>query len=258
MIRVRSSMISVLLLCGFNLIWFQAAIPVDAQRCGGRDTKNWGYRGDLSKTCAQWVSKDKRKRCRLKETQGKFKGKFVRTICPRTCKYSTRARGRCGEGKKGYSIQHCTKRKWENVGCLEYARLHGGAGFTSVEWDYDQAQAPAQGVYGWSYYIRAFDLIRDTPVREIGWGQWSKPGQPEVEVCGLHPHGFTCEETTDDEWQGSLKGCGSTDFKELEKCQEWCCGEEEKCGVRGSIEGGMGELNDASVRNSIILSRSQF
>ena len=23
--------------------------------------------------------------------------------------------------------------------------------------------------------IRAFNLVSDTPVREVGWGQWSKP-----------------------------------------------------------------------------------
>ena len=85
-------------------------------------------------------------------------------------------------------------------------------------------------------------MIRDTPVQEIGWGQWSKPGAPKkFDVCGLHPHGFTCEETTDDEWKGSLKGCGSTDYSELEKCKEWCCGKDNLC-VRGSIEGGMGEF----------------
>jgi len=84
-------------------------------------------------------------------------------------------------------------------------------------------------------------LIRDTPVREIGWGQWSKPGVPTdgLEVCGIHPHGLTCEKTPE-EWTGSLQGCGYTSYTDLEQCKEWCCGEEDKCGVRGSIEGGMG------------------
>ena len=191
-------------------------------------------------------------------------------MCPVTCKCSettceecpvdscspvgsVRKKGRCGgdgeeseeQEKTGYKVQWCSEatEKWEDLGCLEQSRLHGGAGFAPSEWDYSKAPEPADGVYGWSYYIRAFDLIRDTPVREIGWGQWSKPGGPTtgLEVCGLHPHGFTCEETSPDEWTGELKGCGSIDYKELEKCKTWCCGEEDKCGVRGSIEGGMGE-----------------
>jgi len=160
---------------------------------------------------------------------------------------SVRKKGRCSgngddEEKNGYKVEWCSdNEKWEALGCLEESRLHGGAGFAPAEWDYSKAPNGAEGVYGWSYYIRAFDLIRDTPVREIGWGQWSKPGVPkDLKVCGLHPHGFTCEETTPDEWTGSLKGCGSTEYKKLEKCKEWCCGEEDKCGVRGSIEGGMG------------------
>jgi hypothetical protein len=249
MIRVRSSMIRVLVLCGCLLPWFQAAIVVGATnntfagKCGGGNEKDWGYRGDSSKTCAKWVRKKKKVRCQLKETKGNHRGKLVKEICPRTCNYTIRRAGRCGKDDQGYKIQQCnkSKRKWETMGCLEYNRLHGGGGFGPAEWDYDQAPAGSHGVYGWSYYIRAFDLIRDTPVREFGWGQWSKPGEPELKVCGLHPHGFTCEETDDDEWQGSLKGCGSTDFKELVKCKEWCCGEDDKCGVRGSIEGGMGE-----------------
>jgi len=230
-----------------------------------KDVADYKYRGIAKRTCAKWVSKRKN-RCKLKEKSGTYAGKRVKEMCPVTCRCaaktcekcpvgscfpdSVRKRGRCGgdesEGgeKTGYKAQWCNKTtaKWQDLGCLEESRLHAGAGFPPAEWDYSNAPEPANGVYGWSYYIRAYDLIRDTPVREIGWGQWSKPGAPTdgLEVCGLHPHGFTCEETTPDEWTGSLKGCGSTSYTELEQCKEWCCGEEDKCGVRGSIEGGMG------------------
>jgi len=233
------------------------------------DIADYGFRGVAKKTCGNWVSRQKQKRCKKKETKAPYAGKRVWEMCPVTCKCavntcedcpagscspvgSVRKKGRCGEDdgegneKSGKTVQLCSGKteKWEELGCLEESRLHAGAGFPPAEWDYTKAPEPANGVYGWSYYIRAFDLIRDTPVREIGWGQWSKPGSPTdgLEVCGLHPHGFTCEETTPDEWTptGSLKGCGSTSYTELEECKVWCCGEEEKCGVRGSIEGGMG------------------
>ena len=39
--------------------------------------------------------------------------------------------------------------------------------------------AGGYAVHGWSYYLRAFNLVRDKPVVEIGWGQWSKPSQPK-------------------------------------------------------------------------------
>jgi len=209
------------------------------QEC--KDIDEYVYRGDPNKTCSEWVSK-KKNRCKMKETKGQYAGKKVREMCPNTCNLIVRKKGRCGDD--GYKVQWCNKsvEKWEYIGCLEKNRLHAGAGFPPAEWDYTQATEPAYGVYGWSYYVRAFDLIRDTPVREIGWGQWSKPGAPtdDLEVCGLHPHGFTCEETSDEEWTGSLKGCGSTNYEELEECKVWCCGDDDLCGVRGSIEGGMG------------------
>ena len=55
------------------------------------------------------------------------------------------------------------------------------------------------GLFGWSYYLRAFNLIREeTPTQEIGWGQWSKPSTPPtgkpLQVCGMHPGGFVCDE----------------------------------------------------------------
>ena len=52
--------------------------------------------------------------------------------------------------------------------------------------------------------IRAFNLVSDTPVREVGWGQWSKPAMPmhdngdtALDVCGINPHGLTCPDGQD-------------------------------------------------------------
>ena len=113
-----------------------------------------------------------------------------------------------------------------------------GASYGAVEWSMPGGYA----VHGWSYYLRAFNLVRDKPVVEIGWGQWSKPSNPKAEVCSLHPHGFTCENgiTSD-----ALKNCGSTEWSVLEKCEYWKCkrsptGELTESFVPGSLEGGMG------------------
>jgi hypothetical protein len=113
-----------------------------------------------------------------------------------------------------------------------------GASYGAVEW----SMAGGYAVHGWSYYLRAFNLVRDKPVVEIGWGQWSKPSNPKAEVCSLHPHGFTCENgiTSD-----ALKNCGSTEWSVLEKCEYWKCkrsptGELTESFVPGSLEGGMG------------------
>ena len=154
----------------------------------------------------------------------------------------------CGADGDGLRVQRCDNGQWADSDlCLlgasdSYDALNLGAGYGAPEWDYDEVAPPARGVYGWSYYIRAFDLIRDTPVKEIGWGQWSKPSMPAdgLDVCGLHPHGFTCEEVSDDEFDGDLASCGHLDWQSLESCRVWCCAEDDKCGVRGSIEGGMG------------------
>ena len=155
----------------------------------------------------------------------------------------------CDNEGLGFYAHLCTNGQWqESTLCVEashenqaHENLNLLTGYAPSEWDYDQATAPANGVYGWSYYLRAFDLIRDTPVSEIGWGQWSKPAAPAdgLSVCGLSPRGFVCEEepiTLSPE----LQNCGHQDYTSLEGCQFWCCGEEDKCGVRGSIEGGMG------------------
>lgn len=79
-------------------------------------------------------------------------------------------------------------------------KLHFGGGFGPAEWDYSlHSTSSSNGLFGWSYYLRAFNLIREeTPTQEIGWGQWSKPASPAVgkplEVCGMHPAGFVCDE----------------------------------------------------------------
>lgn len=156
----------------------------------------------------------------------------------------------CGPESEGTVVQEMIDDAWADTAlCLmngprEYDQLNLLAGYHSSEWDYEQASFPARGMYGWSYYIRAFDLLRDTPVQEVGWGQWSKPSMPAdgLEVCGIHPHGFVCDEEAPsaDDMNGELQGCGHTDYESMEACNVWCCAEDDKCGVRGSIEGGMG------------------
>ena len=129
------------------------------------------------------------------------------------------------------------------TGERDYDALNLLTGYGAPNWDYENTDGPGRGIYGWSYYLRAFDLIRDTPVKEIGWGQWSKPAVPTeaISVCGLHPHGFVCDDEAPD-LSGELAGCGAVDWVTMEGCNVWCCGEDDKCGVRGSIEGGMGIL----------------
>ncbi|MGB0591129.1 MAG: hypothetical protein ACPGU1_15745 [Myxococcota bacterium] len=156
----------------------------------------------------------------------------------------------CGPESEGTVVQELIDEVWTDTSlCLvngprEYDQLNLLAGYHSSEWDYEQATFPAKGLYGWSYYIRAFDLLRDTPVQEVGWGQWSKPSMPAdgLDVCGVHPHGFVCDEEAPSatDMAGELQGCGYTDYESMEGCSVWCCAEEDKCGVRGSIEGGMG------------------
>ena len=158
--------------------------------------------------------------------------------------------GSCGPEGEGTPVEVQEGETWLPTAiCMmsadrSYDQINLFAGYFSSEWDYSQAAFPAKGMYGWSYYLRAFDLIRDTPVHELGWGQWSKPSMPAdgLEVCGIHPHGFVCDEEAPsaEAMAGDLKGCGDTEYENLEACAFWCCGEEDKCAVRGSIEGGMG------------------
>jgi hypothetical protein len=161
----------------------------------------------------------------------------------------TEGAARLGEspcGEEGVAAQVCSNGFWtDSAICLDtpegqYAEVNLSTGYGAPEWDYGVAEYPASGLEGWSYYLRAFDLLRETPVKELGWGQWSKPEMPVdgLSVCGLHPHGFTCEDGGG--LEGELVGCGHTDAEALEECAFWCCGEEDRCGVRGSIEGGMG------------------
>mmetsp|Transcript_12794 Transcript_12794/g.15661 ORF Transcript_12794/g.15661 Transcript_12794/m.15661 type:complete len:572 (+) Transcript_12794:169-1884(+) len=91
---------------------------------------------------------------------------------------------------------------------------------------------------GWSYYIRATNLHREQARAEVGWGQWSKPNYPNNfnDVCGLNPMGFTCENGVEN---NELANCGG-DYQTREDCTFWVCGEDDKGGIRGSIEGGMG------------------
>jgi hypothetical protein len=122
----------------------------------------------------------------------------------------------------------------------------------------------APGIFGWSYYLRAFNLIREeTPTQEIGWGQWSKPSTPPsgkpLNVCGFNPAGFVCDDppsaeqienynascydskcSSDDESCPCLTNCGAPDYMTRRECKFWKCNTNEKGGVSGSIEGGMG------------------
>ncbi|MEC8050470.1 MAG: hypothetical protein VX210_06725, partial [Myxococcota bacterium] len=153
----------------------------------------------------------------------------------------------CGPTQDGQVVESLTDGTWLSTGlCMitgerDYDALNLLTGYGAPNWDYENTDGPGRGIYGWSYYLRAFDLIRDTPVKEIGWGQWSKPAVPTeaISVCGLHPHGFVCDDEAPD-LSGELAGCGAVDWVTMEGCNVWCCGEDDKCGVRGSIEGGMG------------------
>lgn len=81
---------------------------------------------------------------------------------------------------------------------LKPTELHLKIKFTHrVIWDYggggDAKTPDAHGLYGWSYYLRAFNLVQDTPVKELGWGQWSSPGwegsrHVNKSICPIHPH----------------------------------------------------------------------
>ena len=153
----------------------------------------------------------------------------------------------CGPEDEGVYVDVCENDDWAlNSLCLlqakdeelQYTKANIFAGYGPVEWDYGTEDA--NRIHGWSYYLRAFDLIQDQPVAAVGWGQWTKPRVPDagLEVCGLHPHGFTCEGM--DSTDPTLDDCGHTDPTLLESCEFWECGTEDKGGIRGSIEGGMG------------------
>jgi len=143
---------------------------------------------------------------------------------------------------QGREVQICEKRKWKNMGCLQEEKFHIVGGFQPG------GIIRGQRLSGWSYYIRAFDFVRDTPMQELGWSQWTSGdivgGGEAQEVCGLHPHSFVCEKDnppSDDEMRGEYKNFGSMELNKLEKCEADCCGDSNKCGLgESNIEGGMG------------------
>jgi len=198
------------------------------------DDSSFQYDNDPTKTCKDWVKKKKSSRCKK---EGVSEG------CPSTCK-TVRKLGDCGSG--GRKVEVCEKKKWKDMGCLEYDPFSIVAGFHPGD------LIRSSRLYGWSYYIRAFDMVRDTPVREIGYGQWTSGdiagGGKSQEVCGRHPHslGRICNNPnnppSDDDMNGEYKNCGSMDLDKLEECDAECCGDNNKCGIGGgaNIEGGMG------------------
>lgn len=207
--------------------------------CGGKCTndKEFKYQGNENQTCTKWVRKNKANLCKIPE---------VKDACPRECKTVRKTGGVCTVNNEndGEQIEMCMRvrgriHKWQPMGCLKQSSI----GVGSV--GYNPANLLSEnGTYGWSYYRRAFDLIRDTPVEEIGFGQWTRGFEENLEVCGRHPHSFVCEAEpiTDERMMGELKHCGSQDLFELEKCTYDCCGNDNKCGLAGesNIEGGMG------------------
>jgi len=131
---------------------------------------------------------------------------------------------------------------------LEKSKVHYGGGHAAAEWNYFDGEGDEReaSMRGWSYYLRAWNLNREQPTQEIGWGQWTKPEAPyPLDVCGLHPGGFAaCTGPEDESFDEALKdyptlkNCGHKDHKKLRDCKFWVCGEDEKGGIRGSIEGG--------------------
>ncbi len=141
-----------------------------------------------------------------------------------------------------------------------------GVGFGPAEWDYSKGNisAGSSGLGGWSYYLRAFDLLHEQPTNEVGWGQWSKPTWKDgdiAEACGVHPGGLLCDQESANIFQSEsddclanheacadpeddscpcLKNCGHPNFMQRRGCKKWVCGLADGGGIRGSIEGGMG------------------
>ena len=98
---------------------------------------------------------------------------------------------------------------------------------------------------GWSYYNRATNLLREPARAEVGWGQWTKPGSDDDdqfnEVCALNPLGFLeCDDTDNNSETNNNDPNCMGDYLQRESCDVWVCGDEDKGGIRGSIEGGMG------------------
>jgi len=194
------------------------------------DNESFQHRGIPARTCKGWVKKRKTERCKLK---------FVSTNCPVTCR-AVRKGASCEN--EGRMVDVCVAKKWKKFGCLTEERFGLIAGFTPA------SITDGSRLYGWSYYIRAFDLNRDTPVEELGYGQWTSGditgGGQAQEVCGMHPHKLVCNENapSDEDMKTKYKNCGSMDRNTMEKCEADCCGDKNKCGIGAgsNIEGGMG------------------
>ena len=101
----------------------------------------------------------------------------------------------CGPENEGVYVEVCENDAWTDKGvCLLHpsgtenppGRINVFSGYAPAEWDYGEPRN--NQVRGWSYYLRAFDLMREQPVQEVGWGQWTKPEAPSdgLEVCGIH------------------------------------------------------------------------
>jgi len=203
--------------------------------CGPKcaDDPKFRYDGDPKKTCKKWVSVRNRKK---KADRCNRDG--VREACPVTCK-GIRKGDVCENIDDGVQVEMCVQKKWQVLGCVKQDAM-------GVHMGYHPANMLSQttSTYGWSYYRRVYDLIRDTPVEELGWGQWTSGAKDDLEVCGRHPHSFVCDETppTDEMMLGDLKNCGSQDLDTLAQCKFDCCGEPHKCWLSGgsNIEGGLG------------------
>ena len=58
------------------------------------------------------------------------------------------------------------RRSWGRAADVTVSPRSGGYG--PAEWDYSRAPAGQNGLFGWSYYLRAFNLLRETPTQELG------------------------------------------------------------------------------------------
>ena len=57
------------------------------------------------------------------------------------------------------------RRSWGRAADVTVSPRSGGYG--PAEWDYSRAPAGQNGLFGWSYYLRAFNLLRETPTQEV-------------------------------------------------------------------------------------------
>jgi hypothetical protein len=102
----------------------------------------------------------------------------------------------------GHYAERCDGQNWVKTQlCIltDYDQQHLWMGESEpAQWNIYDSQVP--GAYGWSYYIRAFDLFKEPTFdldTEVGWGQWTSPKtQPPIEFelkyCNYNPRLFTC------------------------------------------------------------------